>query len=169
MKSVALLALLPGVLVTASQQPAVAARQLEGRWRICFVLDSSVSGNDRSSRMTCGQITFGRTRKMGGPPTQPSDTLQPGVWMKADHDLHFTPMLGAEPGSGPVGSGTVLSGGGFFTLALNMPGGMFVLDDHSVHARGDLTRSDVLKGTWQQSCLPACPERGAFVMRRLNR
>jgi hypothetical protein len=169
MKSVALLAVLSGALVAASQQPAVAAQQLKGRWRICFVLDSSARRNDRSSHMTCGQITFGSPQKLRRPPTAPADSLTPEVWLRADHDLHFTPMLEAEPGSGPAGSGTVLSRGGSFTLSVNTPRGELVFDDHSVHASGDLTGSHVLRGTWEHSCNPSCPETGVFFMRRLDR
>jgi hypothetical protein len=168
-KTVTLLAMLLGALAADQRPPTVRATQLKGRWHICFVLDSSISRQGRSSRMTCGTITFQAPTRLPRSPIVPADTMPFDVWLRADHDLHFTPMLGTEPGNGPEGSGTVLSGGDSFILAVNAPRGEFVFDDHSVHARGDLTGASVLRGTWEPSCFRPCPERGFFYMRRLDR
>jgi len=154
--------------VGAGQQPLRSpAEQLEGRWRICFVMDSSVNTTDRSSRMVCGNITLGTPRKPPKPPIASADTAD--FMLNADHDVRFASMLGAEPGQGQVGSGTVITFGRLIILALNAPRGELVFDDHSVHARAELTDSTLVRGTWEPSCFSPCAEHGSFFMRRLGR
>ena len=154
--------------VGAVQQPVRSpAEQLEGRWRACFVLDTSVSRIGHLSRMVCGKITLGAPKKPPKPAIASGDTAD--FMFNADHDLHFASMLGSEPGTGPVGCGTVITFGRLFVLALNAARGELVFDDHSVHARAELTDSAMVKGTWEPSCFRPCAEHGTFFMRRLGR
>ncbi len=77
-------------------------------------------------------------------------------------------MLGKEPGSGPVGSGTLISVQGEVRVYLNAPQNGFVFDDHSVHGVGRRSKRGVISGTWEPSCFRPCAERGVFFMRRVS-
>ena len=141
---------------------------LVGIWRVCFVLDSTVQSS-HSTRMTCGVM---RVQKLGAKAPvfmrSGEDSVKIDAVLHFDHDLRFASMLGAEPGGGAVGSGTLVSAQGEVRLYLNAERGQMVFDDRSVHAVGRRSNTGVIAGMWQLSCIRPCDEKGAVVMRRVR-
>ncbi len=164
-----LLACLSFPCLTARAQEAVVPDFLVGKWRICFVLDSSVTKSGRTSRMSCGTLSIARPR--GNRPIYTrsgEDSVKLDAVLHFDHDLRFSAMLGEEPGTGPVGSGTLVSTQGQIRLYLNAARDQMAFDDHSIHALGHVSKGRTIAGTWEPSCFRPCAERGVFHMRRIS-
>ena len=158
--SICLVLLAPSV----SAQAPLVPDSLPGSWQVCFLLDSTVE-SAHSTRMTCGVMQVERST-----PQAPvfmrsgDDSVKIDAVLHFDHSLRFATMLGAEPGNGPVGSGTLLLTRGEVRLYLNAARGQMVFDDGSIHAVGHRSRSGTVEGTWAPSCFQPCAERGVIVM-----
>jgi len=156
----------------SAQRVARAPRELLlGRWRACFLLDSTATSRRPAIHTTCGTITvrsLGDSVPRTGRPVLP-DSMRPDVVLGIEHDLVFSSLLGREPGIGPTGSGTVLSRLGHLTIRVNARAGSVAWDDGSIIAQATLITSDSIVGRWSLSCLPGCPEAGDFSLRRGRR